>query len=358
MSSSGKKVFVGLSGGVDSAVSAALLKEQGYNVTGVFIRVWQPEFLGCSQEEDERDAKRVAAHLGIPFMTLDAVEEYKTRVVDYLVREYESGRTPNPDIMCNKFVKFGVFFDTARKNGADFVATGHYVTIQKSKIRSQNEHTKLALCMGKDANKDQSYFLWTLTPEHLTHTLFPVGELEKSQVREKARALDLPNAEKKDSQGLCFIGKLDMQEFLGHFIKSEEGNVINEQGGVIGHHPGAVFFTLGQRHGFTITEKTPDDTPYYVIKKNVTENTLTVSHEPKESNALTENILLHNTNWITSSPRKGETFQARLRYRQGLFSVSIKQITDATAELEFYEPQIAPEGQSLVLYKGEECVGP
>ena len=201
------KVYVGMSGGVDSSVSAALLLEQGYDVTGVFIKVWQPEWLeeqgGCSWREDRLDAMRVCVHLGIPFRTLDLEETYKREVVDYMVSEYRAGRTPNPDVMCNRHVKFGGFFDWAMEQGADFVATGHYAQIQESGSKN------LELRMGKDAGKDQSYFLWTLTQRELSRTIFPVGGMEKAETRTLARRFGLPVADKRDSQGLCFIGRVD-----------------------------------------------------------------------------------------------------------------------------------------------------
>ena len=204
---------------------------------------------------------RVAAHLDIPFVTLDLEKEYKEEVVDYMIAEYRSGRTPNPDVMCNRYVKFGGFFDWAMKEGADVVATGHYA-------RTYNGD----LCKGRDDNKDQSYFLWTLTPEKLAKTLFPVGNIEKPEVRALAKKFGLPNAEKKDSQGLCFVGKIDMKEFLKHFIDEKPGDVLNTDGEVVGHHEGALFYTLGERHGFTVTQKTPEDKPYFVIAKDNKKN--------------------------------------------------------------------------------------
>ncbi len=214
-----KKVFVGLSGGVDSSVSAALLQSQGYDVFGVFIKVWQPDFYECTWKEDRLDAMRVCAKLNIPFYTLDLEKEYKKEVVDYMIEEYKNGRTPNPDVMCNKYIKFGGFFDWAMSQGADFVATGHYARLNK-------EHELVA---GRDSNKDQSYFLWTLTKEQLSKTLFPVGDIEKTEVRKLAKKFGLPTAEKKDSQGLCFIGKVDMAEFLHHFIETKPGPVLNDK---------------------------------------------------------------------------------------------------------------------------------
>lgn len=347
MSNEDTKVFVGMSGGVDSSVSAALLKRVGYDVTGVFINVWQPDFIDCSQEEDRQDAMRAAIHLDMPFIVLDAREEYKSRVVDYMIEEYKAGRTPNPDIMCNKWVKFGLFYDKARAAGADFVATGHYV-------RSKDG----MLLQGLDQNKDQSYFLWTITKEHLKHTLFPVGEFEKSHTRELAREFGLPNAEKKDSQGLCLMGNLDTRAFLANYIEECEGDVVNESGDVIGKHEGAAFFTLGQRHGFTITNQTPESKPMYVIAKDVDSNTITVSENPVTSKQEHLHINAAATNWITRTPTVGEQLGARIRYRQKLFTVTVTESTAKTISVTLEEPQATiPKGQSLVLYDQEVCLG-
>src|SRR5258706_6959399 len=246
-----KKVFVGLSGGVDSSVSAALLKEAGYDVTGVFIKVWQPDFFECTSKDDRLDAMRVCAKLGIPFKTLNLEKEYKKEVVDYMISEYKKGNTPNPDVMCNKEVKFGAFLRFAIKMGADYVATGHYARNIFNKKTGLYE-----LCKSEDSDKDQSYFLWTLGQKELKRTLFPVGGYKKKYVRKLAEKFDLITANKKDSQGLCFVGKIDMKEFLMHFIKEKPGNVADERGNIIGNHNGVFFYTLGERHGFNISKKT------------------------------------------------------------------------------------------------------
>jgi tRNA-specific 2-thiouridylase len=202
-----KTVFVGVSGGVDSSVSAALLKDAGYTVVGVFIRTWTPDFIECTWREERRDAMRVCAHLGIPFLECDAEEAYKKGVADYMIEEYKKGNTPNPDVMCNREVKFGVFWEFAKAHEADFIATGHYALNQYQLERS------------KDTAKDQTYFLWTLTQDDLEHTLFPIGHLEKKEVRKLAEKYKLPTATKKDSQGVCFLGPLDMKDFLKHYIE-------------------------------------------------------------------------------------------------------------------------------------------
>ncbi|HJN62757.1 MAG TPA: tRNA 2-thiouridine(34) synthase MnmA [Candidatus Paceibacterota bacterium] len=345
----GKKVFVGMSGGVDSSVSAALLKEQGYDVTGVFIRVWQPDFTPCDWREERRDAMRVAAQLDIPFKTYDFRDEYKKEVVDYMIKEYREGRTPNPDVMCNRYVKFGSFLQKAIQEGADFIATGHYV---------RNEDGKLLA--GRDDNKDQSYFLWTLNQDDLKKIIFPIGEMEKPKVRKEAEKLNLHNANKKDSQGICFVGKIDVKEFLKNYIDSKEGNVLNEAGEVVGKHDGATFLTFGQRHGFTITKKTPNDKPYYVVGKNVDKNTIIVSNElkRKEFGSTRKGVEIERVNWISGEiPNLDKKYRARLRYRQNLRDCKVE-ANNNKIEIVFDELQEnVTSGQSLVLYDGEICLG-
>lgn len=344
------KVYVGLSGGVDSSVSAALLRKEGYDVTGVFIKTWHPDFLPCTWKEDRLDAMRAAAHLEIPFETLDLEEAYKKEVADYMIEEYRKGRTPNPDVMCNKNVKFGGFLKYALQQGADFVATGHY---------AQNIFDgKFRLLAGTDKNKDQSYFLWTLKQEHLKHILFPVGGIEKPEVRKLAKRFDLPNAEKKDSQGVCFLGKLNMADFLEHYEAKKRGNVLNEDGEVIGCHDGAVFHTLGSRHGFTITRKSPNDAPYFVTAKDIDANTLTVSHKENLKRSEGRSLVLENVNWISGDePDPKKIYSARIRYRAELFPCNVLTSGKET-KIEFLQPQepSAP-GQSAVVYDGEECLG-
>ena len=343
-----KKVFVGMSGGVDSSLSAALLKQAGYDVTGVFIRVWSPDFLPCNWKEERRDAMRVAAGLGIPFKTYDFEKEYKKEVVDYMIEEYEKGRTPNPDVMCNRHIKFGSFLKKALKEGADYIATGHYARNIDSK-----------LLMGKDGNKDQSYFLWTLNKKDLSKTLFPIGHLEKDEVRKKAKELNLSTADKKDSQGICFLGKINVKEFLKEYIKEEKGDVLNESGEAIGFHDGSYYFTLGQRHGFTITKKTPDDKPYYVVGKDMKKNTITVSNDIlKEGLASTsKEVEIKNINWISGEPDLGKAYKARLRYRQDLRDCKIEKKNEKfVIAFDEIQENVTP-GQSLVIYDKDICLG-
>ncbi len=349
-----------MSGGVDSSVSAALLQKAGYEVTGVFIKVWQPDWIECNWKEERLEAMRAAAHLDIPFVTLDLEREYKQGVIDYMIAEYKAGRTPNPDVMCNREVKFGAFWRWAKDQGADFIATGHYARVERIDV---NGDRAFRLLKGADRNKDQSYFLWTLNQADLAHVMFPIGHLEKSEVRKLARKFRLPNAEKKDSQGLCFIGKVDVKAFLAHYIKTETGMVLDEQGQVIGSHPGALLFTIGERHGFTIDEqhKTPNDRPYYVVAKDPKNNTLVVSNkgETDQLSSATRSVKIEQTNWI--SGHRPETFplQARSRYRQELQNIRIgKSWTEGIMDIEFENPQdtLTP-GQSLVVYDGENCLG-
>ncbi|MDD4989247.1 MAG: tRNA 2-thiouridine(34) synthase MnmA [Candidatus Pacebacteria bacterium] len=349
-----RKVFVGLSGGVDSSVSAALLKKAGYDVTGVFIKVWQADFLPCNWKEERLDAMRICARLEIPFLTFDLQKEYKKEVVDYMIREYKAGRTPNPDVMCNRHVKFRAFFDKAMKMGADFVATGHYAQVKKTKSG------KFEMKAGTDSNKDQSYFLWTLTQKELSKTLCPVENIEKPEVRKLAEKFNLHTTTKKDSQGLCFIGKVDLKEFLSHFVKEKPGKVLDESGKVIGKHEGAFFYTLGQRHGFLITKKTPYDTPFYIVKKDTKKNILVASEKKPENNFLkyTRIVKIEDTNWILEIPQKGKKCSARVRYRQPLEKCTIEIKSGKKAVVTFEKPigAVTP-GQSLVVYNKDTCLG-
>lgn len=371
------RVFVGLSGGVDSSVSAALLKAakpnnfeklfgrptpkgfRGYDVTGVFIKVWQPDFLPCSWREERRDAMRVAAKLGIPFLTFDLEKEYKKEVVDYMIREYKAGRTPNPDVMCNKYVKFGAFYKKARAMGADFVATGHYARAKTYNLQP----TTYNLLAARDSEKDQSYFLWTIPQDVLAHTLFPIGGYKKREVRALAKKFGLFTSEKKDSQGLCFVGKLDMKEFLSHYIKSKKGKVLSGKGETIGFHDGACFLTLGERHGFTITKKSPNDSVMYVIDKDIKKNTVTVGQsQPLLANSKKDKgqiVELSDTNWIFGIPPKvGKKLEARPRYRATLMPCVVREVSRGKITLKFLKQDLTiTPGQSCVLYDGEVCLG-
>lgn len=327
-----KTVFVGLSGGVDSAVSAYLLQKQGYKVVGAFIKGWEPDFLPCTGKEDRLSAMQVAAHLGIPFITYDLEIEYKKMVVDYFVSEYEKGRTPNPDVMCNRAIKFGAFWEKAKKDGANTIATGHY---------ARNENGSLKV--GLDSSKDQTYFLWTLTKNDLEHSLFPVGSLPKEEVRNIAARIGLPNAKRRDSQGLCFLGHVDMQAFLKRYIPERRGDVIHESGKKIGEHDGVWFYTIGQRHGYSaVPESGADAKKLYVTRKNAVHNTLYVSEQPVGESAK-KTYALSDTNWIENVTHS--KLLVRYRYRQPLISADV-----SSDSVRFSEPQSIAEGQSCVFY--------
>lgn len=365
-SSGGRQtVFVGLSGGVDSAVSAALLQKAGYEVVGVFIKTWHPDFLECNEEEERLDAMRVSAHLDIPFLTFDLEDVYKKEVADYMISEYRAGRTPNPDVMCNKEVKFGAFLKKAIAMGADFVATGHYAMLRRlsknsslyPQAGSDTSSFLLNLLRSTDESKDQSYFLWTLTQKQLSKIIFPIGNLKKTEVRKLAKKFKLPVAEKRDSQGICFLGAIDLKEFLKHYIKPKKGKVMNTKGEEIGHHDGVVFHTLGERHGFTITKKSPNDGPYYVVGKDVKKNLLIVSQNYSDISLSKSVYKIEKTNWIGDVPNPKKTYTAQIRYHGEFLPCKIQIKSKSTAEVIFAKPTIVAAGQSIVIYDKNVCLG-
>ncbi|HZZ99261.1 MAG TPA: tRNA 2-thiouridine(34) synthase MnmA [Candidatus Paceibacterota bacterium] len=334
----GKKVYVGMSGGVDSSVAAALLKKQGYEVTGVFMKPWQPDFAMdgelCLWKQDREDALRAASAIGIPLLTWDFSKEYKKAVTDYMIREYRAGRTPNPDVMCNKEIKFGIFLKKALKEGADYIATGHYVRRKGSK-----------LYQAKDKNKDQSYFLWTLTPEQVKRSLFPIGDYEKPEVRKLAKKFGLPNHAKKDSQGVCFIGPLDMKEFLQEYIKPKPGKVIHTDGRVLGTHDGVYYYTIGQRHGLNLSIA---GGPYYVVGKDIKKNIIYVGDDAAASSPTAQ---VGEFNWL--DPKKPANLSVKVRYR----APSVRAILKGS-QLVFAKPERAvTSGQSAVFYSGQRLIG-
>lgn len=343
-------VFVGLSGGVDSSVAAARLLRDGYNVVGVFIKVWHPDFLPCNWEAERLDAMRVAAKLGIPFLTCDAEKEYEEDVANYFISEYKAGRTPNPDVMCNKYVKFGAFLRFALDHGADFVATGHYA-------RREEKNGVASLWRGKDSNKDQSYFLWTLTNEQLRNVLLPVGDTEKEQIRKEAEGQGLVTAQKKDSQGICFLGHVDIPDFLSHYVELQTGNVLSESGEVIGEHRGALVYTIGQRHGFTVKTQDTLQEPQYIIARDIEANTITVSTTPPIEHS-GDNLHLEDCNFISYTPKVGDIVEVQTRYRQKTADCEIISIEGDGLILNYKTDTDSPSaGQSCVLYKGEQCLG-
>ncbi len=345
-----KTVFVGLSGGVDSSVAALRLKKEGYNVVGVFIKVWHPDFLQCNWEQERLDAMRVAAKLDIPFLTCDAEQAYKDDVADYFISQYQAGYTPNPDVMCNKYVKFGAFLQFAREHNADFIATGHYAQVI-------NENGIYSLIRGTDANKDQSYFLWTLTQEQLAQVLLPVGNTAKEDIRAEAKDAGLITAAKKDSQGICFLGEVDIPQFLSHYTQLQKGKVLSEAGDVIGTHDGALVYTIGQRHGFTLTNDDPKRVPMYVVSRNMETNTVTVSaQKPVQSTASI--LTLNAVNLIAWTPKQGDRVSVQTRYRQKPSICEVLPAGEGKLQLRFIEEgEAVSAGQSCVLYDGTRCIG-
>ena len=352
-----------MSGGVDSSVAALLLKKQAclpvgmdYDLVGCYIKGWypassagKPQEFYCAWKEDRRDAMRVCAKLGIPFMNVNAEKEYKKEVVDYMISEYKAGRTPNPDIMCNKSVKFGVFLKKALELGADYIATGHYVRLKRN-IKNYE------LAIARDTNKDQSYFLWMLTQEQLKHCLFPLGGLLKSEVRYIAKENDLATAEKEESQGVCFIGEFNMEDFLKKYIKQKKGEVVTADGKIIGEHNGLAFYTIGQRHGFGYGGG--EGGPYYVVEKDFKKNELIVAEKKDEKKFSRKEVVIENASWISTYPKKGKKYQARIRYRQPLEECEVAEVSKNSTKIIFKKSQRAvTPGQSLVVYDGEEMLG-
>ncbi|HET9850476.1 MAG TPA: tRNA-specific 2-thiouridylase [Candidatus Saccharimonadales bacterium] len=395
---SGRKVYVGLSGGVDSSVSAALLHEQGYEVVGVYMKNWSQDLPGapCPWKEDYQDAKRVAVQLGIEFKMFDFEKQYKQKVVDYMLAEFKAGRTPNPDIMCNQEIKFKLFLDTALEDGADLIATGHYARVKhltavpafggaetphssrqlasseptffvggsgygqlRDSVHPSNSSESKALresklFMAKDANKDQTYFLYRVSKEALTKVIFPLGELTKPEVRALAKKFGLITADKKESMGICFVGKVGIKDFLQQYVEQKPGSIIDQNGHIIGQHDGAIFYTIGQRHGLEVG----GGLPYYVTGKNMKKNELYVTTDLQDENLWHSAVKLSNAHWISDRPKKPSDLMVRTRHRAKL--IPVKSLQKSTrgwvAELGEDVRALTP-GQSAVFYSGEQCLG-
>jgi tRNA-specific 2-thiouridylase len=338
-----EKVYVGLSGGVDSSVTAALLQEQGYEVIGVYMKNWSQDLPGfpCPWKEDYQDAKRVAVQLGIPFKMYDFETEYRHKVVDYMIKEYKAGCTPNPDIMCNQEVKFKLFLETCLEDGADLIATGHYAKTKNGKLYK-----------AKDDNKDQTYFLYRITEDALKKTLFPLGGYTKPEVRELAKKFGLVTAAKKESMGICFVGKVGIKEFLQQYVETEPGEIHDQNGKVIGEHDGAIFYTLGQRHGLDVG----GGLPYYVTGKDMKKNVIYVTADLNDTGLWSKQIKISQEHWIgnpLAQTAQGRTLSVRTRHRAALVECTYeKGVIKLKDEIRAVTP-----GQSAVLYKDDLVLG-
>ena len=358
------KVILGLSGGVDSSVALKLLKDQGYDVEAMFMRNWDSatnnDILGnpdisddvCPQEKDFQDAQKVCEELGIKLHRIDFIEEYWDTVFTYFLNEYKSGRTPNPDIMCNKYIKFNAFLKYASTLGADYIAMGHYARVRHEKDKSY-------LLRGIDSNKDQTYFLCQISQEQLRKSLFPIGNLTKPEVRKIAKDANLWTAEKKDSTGICFIGERNFHQFLKNYLPSKPGKMVTVDGKVVGDHDGLMYYTIGQRKGLGIGGSNEfDSAAWFVCGKDLEKNELIVGQGHDSIYLISDNCFASNVNWICDKPIEGKAYTAKFRYRQADNDVTLKFIDDDHIQV-FYPKGVraVTPGQAVVIYDGEICMG-
>jgi len=351
----GKRIIVGMSGGVDSSVTALLLQQQGYDVQGVFMKNWEGDDTAehCAAEDDLRDARQVCETLGIPLQGVNFADQYWDRVFEYFLQEYRANRTPNPDILCNREIKFKAFLDYALAQGADYIATGHYARIGR-------QGDRYTLLRGKDVNKDQSYFLYTLGQAQLARSLFPIGELEKAQVRDLAEAHHLITYNKKDSTGICFIGERDFRAFLKRYLPAQPGEIHTPQGTRLGRHEGLMYYTLGQRQGLGIGGvKGHEGAVWYVAAKDLANNILIVVDGHDHPLLYSQSLVAIDLHWVAGkSPNLPLVCSAKTRYRQQDAACTIESADDSTCVVHFQEPQWAvTPGQSVVFYQDEECLG-
>ena len=348
-----KTVVVGMSGGVDSSVAALLLKQQGYNVIGLFMKNWEEddENGACTAETDYSDVRRVCSILDIPYYSVNFSKEYMDRVFKYFLEEYEKGRTPNPDVLCNREIKFGPFKEYAESLGADYIATGHYCKIK-------HENGVHYLMKAKDQNKDQTYFLNQVSQPQLNNVLFPLADLDKKEVRKIAEEHGLVTADKKDSTGICFIGERNFRKFLMEYIPAKEGDIKTYDGRTLGKHFGLMYYTIGQRRGLDIGGQKGDDGRWFVIEKDLKNNILYVAHG-EEDKLYTDGLYMEGCNFMPGTPNESEfECTAKFRYRQDEQKVKVTILGDGKARVDFFEKQRAiTEGQYCVLYLNDYCLG-
>ncbi|NVY95695.1 tRNA 2-thiouridine(34) synthase MnmA [Lactobacillus sp. DCY120] len=351
-----KRVVVGMSGGVDSSVSALLLKQQGYDVVGVFMKNWDDsDDAGvCTATEDYEDVAKVANQIGIPYYSVNFEKEYWDRVFAYFLEEYQKGRTPNPDVMCNKEIKFKAFLDYALQLDADYIAMGHYAQLKK------DDSGRVHLLRGADPNKDQTYFLSTVNQDQLQRALFPIGNLQKSQVRQIAAEAGLATAKKKDSTGVCFIGERNFRNFLQEFLPAQPGKMMTPAGEVLGEHVGLMYYTIGQRSGLGLGGNSQSNEPWFVVGKDMEQNILYVDQGFENPLLYATSLTANNVSWVESdfTPTVDFKCTAKFRYRQPDVGVQVQVRADGTLDVIFDEPvrAITP-GQEVVFYQGQECLG-